>query len=416
MRRFTWFFLASLAFLSLLSSPAYSANAPARDRFAPCHQYDADIAKAVSRWWGVYDYPLAWKAQLYQESLCNPRAVSPAGAKGLAQFMPATWRDMEARFGVRASAHSDIAIDYGAYFMAKQMRIWKAKRPQHERWRLGLTSYNAGAGNIIKAQTKCDGAALWSQIKYCLHLVTGRHASETKTYVTRIERWWQELAYDKPWEIAPGLRRDLDSRVIGDLKTRFNIIRFFNGRSWCTYWQPWLPEMITAWVSAEHCHQEMGGQTPPAIDADTVVTEPTSFDAVRYSIAKPSARPRAMIEGEEDGEGVFIVGYPAASGEPTLRRARVYFKRQFSASATYDKPAMIILIETPRRYVSGAAYEPVIGGMSGGGVFSLSYEPLGVLVTMNGQADLTKDGIPDSSADATTLREVWGMTQTEILN
>lgn len=35
--------------------------------------------------------PALLAAQLYQESGWNPRAVSPAGAQGLAQFMPATW-------------------------------------------------------------------------------------------------------------------------------------------------------------------------------------------------------------------------------------------------------------------------------------------------------------------------------------
>jgi len=94
---------------------------------------------------------------------------------------------------------------------------------------------------------------------------------------------------------------------------------------------------------------------------------------------------------------------------------RVYIKRQNSASDDYSHPATIIVIETQRRYVSGATYEPVIGGMSGGIIASLTYEPLGVLVTQNGLTDLTGDGVPDSSSDVMPLRDVWAMTETEIL-
>jgi soluble lytic murein transglycosylase-like protein len=45
--------------------------------------------------------PPAWIRQVMRaESADDPRAVSPAGALGLMQLMPATWRELRARLGL----------------------------------------------------------------------------------------------------------------------------------------------------------------------------------------------------------------------------------------------------------------------------------------------------------------------------
>ncbi|MGB7963995.1 MAG: lytic transglycosylase domain-containing protein [Propionicimonas sp.] len=53
-------------------------------------EYRADVLAASERCPRIS--PVVLAAQLAVESDWNPRAVSPAGAQGLAQFMPATWR------------------------------------------------------------------------------------------------------------------------------------------------------------------------------------------------------------------------------------------------------------------------------------------------------------------------------------
>lgn len=175
-------------------------------RFADCEPYREDIEDAVQTYWGAWQYPDAWAAQLYQESLCNPSAISPAGAAGLAQFMPATWREAQAHFGIRASPHDDIAIEAGAWYMMRQMAVWRSPRPQIRRWELALASYNAGAGNIIRAQGECDGARDWDDILPCLPDVTGHHARETTQYVVRIRHHWQAMAGGNPLALPPELR------------------------------------------------------------------------------------------------------------------------------------------------------------------------------------------------------------------
>lgn len=177
-------------------------------RYDACRAWRGDMEAAVGRWWGAFDYPAAYAAQLYQESLCDPHAVSPVGAAGLAQFMPATWREARDRLGlpVQYTPHDDIAVEAGAWYMARQMAIWRSPRPALERWRLAAASYNAGAGNIIAAQRVCEGARDWRVIETCLPSITGHHANETRTYVVRIERWWGELAGADPRGAPEGVR------------------------------------------------------------------------------------------------------------------------------------------------------------------------------------------------------------------
>lgn len=152
--------------------------------------YDREIRRAVDIHWPDYPHPLAWKAQLWQESRLDPAAVSPAGARGVAQFMPGTWEQVrrELRLG-DLSPHRDVAIEAGAYYMARLRRAWSSPRPRDDRHWLAVASYNAGLGHLLRAQERCGGVLHHWQILPCLPEVTGRHAYETLVYVERIKRW-----------------------------------------------------------------------------------------------------------------------------------------------------------------------------------------------------------------------------------
>lgn len=176
-----------MALLSFWASPTWSAPL-FTDRF------DGQIRTSVKRWWGdLPDWQL-WKAQLFQESHLDPAAVSHVGARGIAQFMPGTWADMARRLDMPAGVtphDARYAIEAGAVYDADLRRQWSRNRPAQEAHRLALASYNAGAGNILKAQKVCGGAVLWSAIAPCLPVITGDHARETQGYIQRIEHWRQ---------------------------------------------------------------------------------------------------------------------------------------------------------------------------------------------------------------------------------
>lgn len=157
-------------------------------------QYDRQIKTSTERWMPGVDWRL-WKAQLYQESLLDPAAVSPAGAMGVAQFMPGTWADVSRKLGlVGISPHAaGPAIDAGAYYMGSLRAQWSAPRPEMDRHSLAMASYNAGLGHLLRAQRLAGGAPDYASIIARLPEVTGRHSRETITYVQRIWGYWRQM-------------------------------------------------------------------------------------------------------------------------------------------------------------------------------------------------------------------------------
>ena len=151
-------------------------------------KFDDMIKAAVEKHLPGHDWRL-YKCQLIAESALNPDAVSPVGAKGLAQFMPKTWVQIRKELGLPRSARASNpghAIVAGAYYMRKLLDKWTSPRPDIDRYCLALASYNAGFGNLLEAQKCAGGANGYKEIIDDLYQVTDRNSHETTTYVKRI--------------------------------------------------------------------------------------------------------------------------------------------------------------------------------------------------------------------------------------
>jgi soluble lytic murein transglycosylase-like protein len=98
------------------------------ERFAPA------LGRAAQRW-SVSAALLA--AQLFRESRFNPFARSPAGAQGIAQFLPSTAR----AYGLRDPFDAEGAIDAQAHLMRDLLRSFGAVP-------LALAAYNAGPARV----------------------------------------------------------------------------------------------------------------------------------------------------------------------------------------------------------------------------------------------------------------------------
>ena len=186
---------ASASWTDFLHS--WRANLPdaCASRLAPS-TYDRRIYAAAQHYWAPQRRS-RWcvlKAQMWAESDFRPNVVSRVGAEGLAQFMPATWREVAKKLNISNPATDpSAAIKAQAYYMEDLAGKWSSPRPQGCRLRLASASYNAGFGNILKAQGASGMAACWNRIGPALPSVTGRHAKETRAYVDRIDRQYEEL-------------------------------------------------------------------------------------------------------------------------------------------------------------------------------------------------------------------------------
>ncbi len=141
------------------------------------------------------DDPPSWhliKAQVATESSFNPTAISPVGAQGLMQLMPST----AVAVGVMDPKNPEDSIRGGIVYLLRCWTIFKAEAGM-ERWWFAIASYNAGPGNIIKAQEFADKAGRstmeWGSISKCLRIVTGLKSSqETIRYVDTIAQKYNE--------------------------------------------------------------------------------------------------------------------------------------------------------------------------------------------------------------------------------
>ncbi|MFP3896733.1 MAG: transglycosylase SLT domain-containing protein [Anaerolineales bacterium] len=91
--------------------------------------------------------PFLLLALVRQESRFNPRAVSYAGAEGLAQIMPDTGAWIASRIGHDAYQHGFamrpvIGMRYGAWFLRFLLDLYEND------WIAALVAYNAGPGNL----------------------------------------------------------------------------------------------------------------------------------------------------------------------------------------------------------------------------------------------------------------------------
>lgn len=146
-------------------------------------------------------YPFAWRSEVTdaarragvdpflvaavvrEESSYYPRALSPAGARGLMQLMPATARPMaETRGLVFAGGEllddPGANVEIGTAFLAGLLRDFKDPR-------LALAAYNAGPARLRQwwqARRTSDLEAFVEQIPF----------DETRQYVKRVMLSWEE--------------------------------------------------------------------------------------------------------------------------------------------------------------------------------------------------------------------------------
>jgi len=146
-------------------------------------KYDRYFKKYAKHYFGA-GFDWRWfKAQGIAESGLQAKAKSPAGAKGIMQIIPSTFKEIKAEnphFLSIDDPHWNIAA--AVYYDRKLYRRWQKKLPASERLDFTFASYNAGYSKVKRAFARISEAeqtGKWEQVAP----LTPR---ETRRYVARI--------------------------------------------------------------------------------------------------------------------------------------------------------------------------------------------------------------------------------------
>ena len=124
------------------------------ERYNNVTQYDSYFKKYTKHYFGPgFDWRY-FKSQAIAESNLDSEAKSHVGAKGIMQIMPKTFEEIKYKnLLIKGSAQQPKwNIAAGIYYDRAIWKLWKAKRPFDDRIAFMFGSYNAGKGNILKAQ------------------------------------------------------------------------------------------------------------------------------------------------------------------------------------------------------------------------------------------------------------------------
>ena len=180
--------LALVAFVGLPSTGLAADFTKYKDH----KQYDGHFRKYSKRFFGpAFDWHY-FKAQAVAESNLRPDAKSYVGAEGIMQIMPRTFEEIKHKSkliqGTATEPKWNIAA--GIWYNKQQFDFWQKGRSLEERLKFMYGSYNAGRGNLLKAQREAIDAGLnpriWQSMYNALPKVTGKHSEETLGYVEKI--------------------------------------------------------------------------------------------------------------------------------------------------------------------------------------------------------------------------------------
>lgn len=139
-----------LCFLALLPVLASAADVP---REALRHQ--RELTREARQVWGLAAPVASFAAQIHQESRWRADAVSPVGAQGMTQFMPATSRWIAGAYPRELGTAAPFNPSWAMRALVRYDRhLWERVRaePACERMAMTLSAYNGGLGWVYRDQ------------------------------------------------------------------------------------------------------------------------------------------------------------------------------------------------------------------------------------------------------------------------
>lgn len=186
---------------SLWALPAGAASIP-QDAL----RYRSELVRASRYYWGLNAPVATFAAQIHAESRWRSNAVSPVGARGIAQFMPATADWISGIYAhLRANEPENPAWGIRA-LVTYDAHLWKQIRASDDFQRMAktLAAYNGGLGWVFRdeklAASKGLNPLVWfGSVETCN---AGRHAAakrENTQYPRKILLEYQPLYEGAGW-------------------------------------------------------------------------------------------------------------------------------------------------------------------------------------------------------------------------
>jgi soluble lytic murein transglycosylase len=188
------------------SFPDYSQMTPEEltrdewDVFYPLAYWDAIKQEATAR--GIDPYTVA--GLIRQESVFNPRALSPANAYGLMQLLPGTAQLTAKRYGVDESVTTETLLSNPRLNIRLGTSYLKDQLDKYGRIEYVAAAYNAGPGRVVQWR-----ASLPLQIDEWAEAIPFR---ETRGYVQGVVR--NTLQYRRLYDEQGRFRAEVGARAV----------------------------------------------------------------------------------------------------------------------------------------------------------------------------------------------------------
>lgn len=257
------------------------------------------------------------------ESALNPKAVSPAGASGLWQFMLPTAKI----YGLEVNSYVDERLDYRKSTDAAA-RYFRDMYKMYKDWLLVIASYNCGPGNVNKAIRRAGGKMdFWAIYPYL--------PRQTRNYIPLFIGAYYTMHYHSDYRICPldnnlplatdtvQIRRSLSFQKIAEV-ARLDVeqIRLLNPQ----YRRQMVPGHIKPYYLylplASIAAFDEGLEKLP--QQETPVAEnPTSDDNVDWD-ALQSPLPNTSAKNKKKGRSSQFKTYTVRKGDTLSRIASRY--------------------------------------------------------------------------------------------
>lgn len=197
-------FLMALLFVFHVSAVRSAAVPP------DAKPYQRTLTRTAHAHWGL-DAPVAlFAAQIHQESRWQVDARSPAGAEGLAQFMPATseWfaqinpRDLTTAQPYNPAWAMRAMVLYDAWLFNQI-----AAHNPCEQWAFALSAYNGGLAwvnrdKVLASASGADGLAYFDSVEKYNAGRSAASITENRHYVRAVIGQWQPVYRRAGWGLG----------------------------------------------------------------------------------------------------------------------------------------------------------------------------------------------------------------------